>query len=72
MDTSGYTSTRAVAGDTFDLLALLAYYNEKMAHVLIQANPEYQDVLIFSGGELLRVPMVETTQSGAALPPWRR
>lgn len=72
MDTTGYSRTRAQAGDTFDMLALLAYYDEKLAHVLMEANPEYQDILIFSGGELLRIPIVETGQSSAALPPWRQ
>ena len=43
-----------------------------MAHYIIQANPDYADVLIFEGGEKLRIPTLESVESPDTLPPWRR
>ena len=37
-------------GDTFDELALQVYDSEKKAHLLIEANPDYADVLTFDAG----------------------
>lgn len=59
-------------GDTFDLLALSLYGHENKASVLIQANPDYCDVLIFDAGITLVVPEVAPTASPSTLPPWRR
>jgi len=58
-------------GDTFDILALDAYNEETKAHLIIQANPEYSNVLIFDAGVKLKIPIIEVT-AAATLPPWKR
>lgn len=61
-----------VEGDTFDGLALHYYDDEKLAHSIIQANPDYCDVLIFEAGVVLDIPEVSTVTLPETLPPWRR
>ena len=46
---SGYYTYTTQEGDTFDLLALDMYDDEKMAHYIIQANPDYSDMIVFPG-----------------------
>jgi len=60
-----------LGGDTFDSIALDFYNNEKLSSVIIQANPEYRKVLIFQGGETLKIPIIEQT-APSSLPPWKR
>lgn len=50
---------QCVAGETFDSVALEIYGDEKYACELLSANPELCLVTMFSGGELLNVPVVE-------------
>lgn len=59
-------------GDTFDELALQVYDSEKQAHLLIEANPDYADVLIFDAGVVLTIPVYENTVLPESLAPWRR
>lgn len=59
-------------GDTFDELALDMYGDEKLAHYIIEYNPDYADVLIFEAGEELYLPIVEDAETPDTLPPWRR
>ena len=59
-------------GDTFDLLAIAAYDEEKMASYIIQANPLYMDTLIFEDGIKLKIPVLDKTETPSTLPPWRR
>lgn len=61
-----------VEGDTFDGLALHYYNDEKLAHSIIQANPDHCDVLIFEAGVSLDIPEVSTVTLPETLPPWRR
>lgn len=61
-----------VAGDTFDLLALEFYDDEKSASAIIQANPDYCDVLIFEAGVVLSIPDEASVALPETLPPWRR
>lgn len=68
----GYIEYIAQAGDTFDSIALSAYNEERMASTIIMANRDLSDVLIFEGGELVLVPVVEATITPDTLPPWRR
>lgn len=60
------------AGDTFDLIALYTYNEETMSSEIIQANPWYADVLIFDGGEVLRLPVINPIKTPDSVPPWRR
>ncbi len=68
----GYFNYTAKAGDTWDSIAFMAYKVERMSHHIIQANLRYIDVLIFEGGELLQIPIVDTLETPKTLPPWRR
>ena len=70
--TVGFIEYTAQGGDTFDSIALAAYNEERMASTIITANPDLCDVLIFEGGELVRIPIVETVTTPDTLPPGRR
>lgn len=61
-----------VDGDSFDLLALRYYSDEKLASHIIQANPEHCGVLIFEAGVVLEIPDTVTITLPETLPPWRR
>lgn len=61
-----------VDGDTFDMLALLYYNDEKLASSIIEENPDYCDVLIFDAGTVLIIPDAATVTPPESLPPWRR
>ena len=65
-----YELYEAVAGDTWDSIAFEFYTDERKASLLIQENREYADVLIFEGGELLYIPVLEEEEAGGT-PPWR-
>ena len=65
-----YELYEAVAGDTWDSIAFEFYTDERKSSLLIQENREYADVLIFEGGELLYIPVLEEETSGST-PPWR-
>ncbi len=60
------------AGDTFDLLAIAAYSEEKMASHIIKANPLYADTIVFEAGVMLKIPVISKTDLPTTLPPWRR
>lgn len=68
----GYIPYNTEQGDTFDALALTVYRDEKLSSVIIQANPDYCDVLIFDAGVTLNIPVIDTTEMPDTLPPWRR
>lgn len=68
MTDSGYVYTTS-GGESFDSVALEVYGDEKYAADLIRANTEYWDVCVFSGGEVLRLPVIETAMEAAA--PWK-
>lgn len=58
MEMSGYGYTCA-GGETFDSVALEVYGDEKYAAELMCANPELCAKSIFTGGEILLLPVVE-------------
>lgn len=60
-----------MAGDTWDILALDAYDDESKASLIIQANPQYSDVLIFPAGVELKIPIIDEPTM-ETLPPWKR
>lgn len=59
-------------GDTFDMIALSFYDEEKMATTIIEANPDYSDVIIFDADVELIIPIVEDIDGIETTPPWRR
>lgn len=68
----GYKQYVTRAGDTFDLLAIAAYNEEKMASHIIQANPLYMGTIIFDAGITLKIPVLDKVETPSTLPPWRR
>ena len=69
---SGYKYYKTRHGDTYDLIALALWDDEKMASHIIQANPLYMDTLIFEDGVVLKIPIIEEDNMPGTLPPWRR
>lgn len=68
----GHRAHTCRTGESFDLLAGQAYGQETMADVIVAANPDLCDVLLFEGGEVIDLPLVERVESPDTLPPWRR
>lgn len=64
------------AGETFDSVALEVYGDEKYACELLNANPALCVKPIFTGGEILALPVVEANADGEeayvpAAAPWK-
>ena len=59
-------------GDTFDLLSLRYYDEEKLANYIIEANPDYADVVVFEGGVKLIIPIIDEPETTETKAPWRR
>lgn len=68
---SEYYRYTTLAGDTFDSIALDYYNQEFLSAPILQANPTYRNVLVFSGGEVLKVPVLEP-KAADTLPPWKQ
>ena len=60
-----------VAGDTWDVIALKIYGDEKKAKELVEANLYYVSIVIFSAGIKLNIPEI-TEPISERLPPWKR
>lgn len=66
------------AGETFDSVSLSVYGEERYACDLMGANPALCHVSVFTGGELLAVPVVQkpaTIVGGRYVPvtaPWKQ
>lgn len=50
----------AISGEMFDQIALKLLGAERYSNLLIGANPLYNRVMFFDGGEVLIVPAVAT------------
>ncbi len=61
---------RTIQDDTFDAAAYRIWGRESMTRGLIDANPEYVDVVFFPAGVDLTVPDVEAPVSAEVLPGW--
>lgn len=61
---------RTVQDDAFDGIAWRIWGREHMGRLLIEANPEYADVLLFGPGVELVVPDAEPVTTVQDLPPW--
>ena len=53
---------RCSGGETFDSVALAIYGDEKYACELLNANPSLSTIPVFSGSEILEVPVVEVAE----------
>ncbi|MFX3635457.1 MAG: tail protein X [Candidatus Pristimantibacillus sp.] len=60
-----------IQGDTWDLIAYKLYGSESYMVQLMQANPSYMPMTIFSAGIVLQVPTV-TEPIDTTLPPWKQ
>lgn len=67
-----YNIYTAKGGDTWDRIAMKAWQDEGMMHLLIQANPELSRIVVFEGGEKVRIPVIEEPKNKSSLPPWRQ
>ena len=56
--------------DTFDKIALYFYGEEKLSTFLIDANPQYSNVIIFDEGVKLYLPRLELIEA-ETLPKWK-
>ena len=77
MELSGYRY-KCAGGETWDSVALDVYDNENYAADLLSANPEHCRKSVFTGGELLYLPVIEVPEDedeeGKELPetpPWK-
>ena len=76
MENSGFIY-RCSAGEAFDSIALQVYGDEKYAAQLMEMNPDFCGKMVFSGGEELKLPVVETYAADeggrhvTAKAPWR-
>lgn len=60
-----------IQGDTWDIIALKVYGNEKYMSQLLKANPRYTDIAFFSAGIDIICPDIEENTI-ENLPPWKR
>lgn len=60
-----------IQGDTWDIIALKVYGNEKYMSQLLKANPRYTDIIVFSAGVEIVCPDIEE-DTMEHLPPWKR
>ena len=68
---------RCTAGEAWDLVALRVYGHEKYAADLLNANPDLSDRSVFTGGEILELPVVfapeeaDGVAQSAETAPWK-
>ena len=55
----------------WDLIAKRLYNGEASLNVLLEANQQYADIVVFPAGIVLEVPEY-TAPVTSMLPPWRR
>jgi hypothetical protein len=60
----------ATAGETWDIVALKIWGDEKLCHLLMESNPQYLHKDVFEGGEELTIPQLPETQETPPAP-WR-
>ena len=67
---TSYTTTQ---DDTWDSIAFRLWGREHLMNMLLQANPDFADILVFPAGVVLAVPDVDLTATinpVSELPPW--
>lgn len=60
-----------IQGDMWDGIAVKIYGDESYLNVLLEANQEYRNIIIFPANIGLVVPDITLTQS-SKVPPWKR
>lgn len=71
-EVSEFIKEAAIANETFDSLAFRLYGEERMSKYIRMYNRQYSDLVMFRGGELLKIPVLTKVESTETLPPWRR
>ena len=66
---SAYTT---VQGDAWDSISKRVYGDEAHTGLLIAANPEHTETVLFSAGIVLTVPPRPELPARAGLPIWRQ
>lgn len=61
---------RTTQNDTFDTVAFRFYGDEHLCSMLMNANPDYMDVLLFDPGIELKLPDYVVPPRKSDLPPW--
>lgn len=62
---------KTLQGDTWDLIAFNKLGGEQYTHLLIEANWQYRNYVIFPANIMLNLPEI-TTPVSTLLPPWKR
>ena len=57
-------------GDMWDIISHRVYGTEMLMHVLIEANHQHRNIVVFPANVELIVPDVNTRES-VTFPPWR-
>jgi len=65
------TKYKTVQGDTWDLIAKQQLGSEQYAPLLMAANEQLNQTLVFDANTELTLPEI-TTEEVSTLPPWRR
>lgn len=61
-----------IQGDQWDYIAYKVYGDEKQGvNLLLNANQQYNDIVVFPAGITLEVPPLER-KADNKLPPWKR
>ena len=60
-----------VSGDEWDVIAKKALGSERYTALLMHANPDHLDTVIFPAGLAMLIPEI-TAPTPDSLPPWRR
>lgn len=60
----------AKQGDTWDVVSLNNYGTDSFSAIIMDANPSYAGVLVFSGGEELEIPVLSGDSFASQTPPW--
>lgn len=65
------TQYTTIQGDTWDMIAKKIYNDEALTGILMGANFDLLDTLVFSSGVVLNIPEKPAAVNND-LPPWRR
>lgn len=57
-------------GDKWDILAHDIYGSEKLMHILIAANPDHANTIVFTAGIQLIIPETPKTNPNVMRAPW--
>ena len=58
-------------GDTWDMISIDFYGNPNLSFVIINANLELSEYIVFDGGIELKIPIIPDFISPSTLPPWK-